>query len=1026
MGEQKKPAVSSTGEDQIADGQIVNGSELSARDTGPGTRRLRMSVSRRFVDKMPLGIGAFVDDWENVKFTIDELIEHVRAGLAYCAELKGPRERMNFQASDLVSVDIDHGMSVDEALTNPLVANHAAFIYTTANHSTASPRFRIVFVLPQTIMRVPAIENVARALALRLCGDAAATDAARLFFGSSAGTVHRIDQTLGAQMLADLLTQGAAAKVRKEGSIRSGLFLATDELVRLADGSVHPLAGIDGKPACFCPYHADNNASAFVVRSQRGVAGVHCSTCRQTFWPMEVPEYDFTDFVEKAKATGDTRREGDESLRGVHVSIVNGRRPTPQILKPGLTFIRSEKGTGKTEALRRLASKGRVLVVGHRRLLSRQIASRLGIDSYLDRHLPPGYRKEKEATILPYFEGYEEKAEQTEYSGASRWKGNEDPRLNRFAVSIDSLEIVPVHKPYDIVVIDESEQVFAHFLADTIDDPRRNRLLTLLTHIVCNAKSVIALDADLGWITYNALSRMAVDEAGTILKPRHIWINEERPFAGRILEVHKSDRVLVGELFEEIRAGKRCFVTSSSRKRVQKLAASINANIPGCRTLLISSDNRGDAQDRFIARPADEFMNYDVVLASPSLGTGVDITFSAGREVVDSVYGFCDPLPLTHLDFDQQLSRVRHPKATKVWISPETSSFETAVDVARRDIVTAAKYKDIMIGWDSDGRPVFSENDPLIELAASVTAQRRASCNSIKKHFLEHKRRQGYKIVEVEHSEVQDNEGRAALALGTELDEERYAERLLAAKVVTEREYERIRTRMHNDQAVTESERWDVARTTLELFYREAASGQLIRKDDRGTYREVVRMFERTRVRLRNPTRPELDPLVGARPLVLRNNMSAAELMARLLRSTPLVVDGRIADDATFTKDDLAPLVEFCRRNRALIETQLRENVRADLATKPVQQLGRLLKRIGLRLEVVSSRRSQGIRTRRYRLRPADLSQLRAITGRRREIEGWQSIADRYWPAASDDLALGRSDDEDLWEREWLLNIEKS
>ena len=44
-----------------------------------------------------------------------------------------------------------------------------------------------------------------------------------------------------------------------------------------------------------------------------------------------------------------------------------------------------------------------------------------------------------------------------------------------------------------------------------------------------------------------------------------------------------------------------------------------------------------------------------MLLGSPSIGTGIDITFPDGECRVDRVFGFFSPFVNTHTDIDQQL-----------------------------------------------------------------------------------------------------------------------------------------------------------------------------------------------------------------------------------------------------------------------------------------------------------------------------------------------------------------------------------
>jgi hypothetical protein len=160
--------------------------------------------------------------------------------------------------------------------------------------------------------------------------------------------------------------------------------------------------------------------------------------------------------------------------------MVSGRPAPPEIL-PGVTMIKSPKGSGKTRSLARLTSGAKsLLLIGHRRSLIRQSCHRLGLECYLDQG-------------DDYLEG-----------------------LPRLGICVDSLARVPSKEKYGVVVLDESEQLLGHFLSDTLDrtgGPGRDRLFVEFRHRVRSAEKVIALDADLSWISFRTLTRM-VGEPG--------------------------------------------------------------------------------------------------------------------------------------------------------------------------------------------------------------------------------------------------------------------------------------------------------------------------------------------------------------------------------------------------------------------------------------------------------------------------------------------------------------------------------
>jgi hypothetical protein len=90
-----------------------------------------------------------------------------------------------------------------------------------------------------------------------------------------------------------------------------------------------------------------------------------------------------------------------------------------------------------------------------------------------------------------------------------------DIKKNQFGVCFDSIYKVSYdQEPYDIVLVDEVEQVLAHLLSSTVRD--RYGYFRAFKQIISNAKSVVALDADLGWTSYLTLTSM---RASSRIKP---------------------------------------------------------------------------------------------------------------------------------------------------------------------------------------------------------------------------------------------------------------------------------------------------------------------------------------------------------------------------------------------------------------------------------------------------------------------------------------------------------------------------
>ncbi|ACL58292.1 hypothetical protein [Methylobacterium nodulans] len=400
---------------------------------------------------------------------------------------------------------------------------------------------------------------------------------------------------------------------------------------------------------------------------------------------------------------------------------------------------------------------------------------------------------------------------------------------------------------------------------------------------------------------------------------------------------------------------------------------------------------------------------------------------------MDAVFGFCEPKINTHLDFDQQLARVRHPGIAKIWIAPRRFNFETHLDVVRHDIPRAGLYKDMLDGFGDDGKPRFVEDDPLIEMAALVKSAQRASKNNLRGNFIRYKQAQGCTIVHVGKNLDRSVDGYAALKRGEALAGEELEARIMGASVLTQPDFEQVQKALEAGDVVSEAIRSSYNRTRLELFYRAEASPELVRLDRGGRGRREVRLFQEvTRLPPEAVPANPLEPLHRDLSFIGDARRDLAPTLVRLLRLTPLwrehrhdplpmgvsvseagrlappldawllVPDGRVAGsfdaEAVLDTRDLQTLARFMIDNKEPLESLLGCEVRADVLKKPAQQLGQVLGLHGLAHTGAGTLKISGRKIRRYRLDATALSAMEGIVARRERKKGWAFLVDRYGP----------------------------
>jgi hypothetical protein len=115
-----------------------------------------------------------------------------------------------------------------------------------------------------------------------------------------------------------------------------------------------------------------------------------------------------------------------------------------------------------------------------------------------------------------------------------------------------------------------------------------------------------------------------------------------------------------------------------------------------------------------------------------------------------------------------------------------------------------------------------------------------------------------------------------------------------------------------------------------------------------------------------------------------------------LLKLTPLMSEGRLNSEAVIQQSDLAEFTNVLLKHKAVIETHLGIDIRRDVKAKPVQQLGRILRLLGLRLERCGSNKREGQKTCQYRLVPKSLAGLKAII-QARKAQGQRQFGGRLF-----------------------------
>lgn len=970
---------------------------------------MRISVNTQVVNKNKTGIA---QAWNAVDFSIDDLVNHVREGHAFSYVYRdSKRHSDNFERADYLMVDIDHkdgkpSLQIDDARDSAFVKRYGSVIYTTCSHTDDKHHFRIVFELEEPILDPIALMEASNGLIQKFQADEACKDAARISFGNSNATVWTLGNKLPTTVVTELRIEGREwVQARNKGAIRatskgradnmtvhSSLTLSPDMEIELPNGTWTALKFAPKGTATHCPKHIpDRNASAVVVKNRYGINGIHCSACSRTYWTDRsktgFKENAFDEVVNQcdikvvAPRFNEVFGEDEFSQRAIasfiekHVDQFSVRTNSryllpPKISLPGTTIIKSPKGSGKTEYLKQVIQSARqnnqsVLIVGHRVALLKSMADRLGVTCYVQDE-----RLEYNEDGTP-----SDRVERIYASPASY-----------YAVCLDSLQrrIDTQERRYDIVIIDEVEQVLSHLVSSGTLGVSREGVYKTLRYFLRNASYRYLLDADahLPTLRFADLVGTVHDQQTTTLLVNE-YATEERE-----VRLYKSNNHLISELFEAISAGKRVYFCSNSRKDALDISEMIAQKFGDTRRVMTITSANSDKADvrEFLKNISNEFLQNDVLIGSPSIGTGIDISFPDGAQRVDAVFGLFNASITTHFDIDQQLGRVRNPGEMHVWISPEVFNFESDPEIIKHDLV---RYVDEMkrhaVIDDRTGAVTPSHDAEFLELSANVIGRERFSMNRLRKNWIQHRESQGWRIIEVERDDLSSQAGSALVrdARDARIKKETWA--IMVAEQIDDSAAAFLMRRRERT-SLSDAEKASLERHFIEDFFKQEVTEQLVSVFDGGRIRNRLSRFESLL------THANGKPTYGSEAFHHqdRDRMLGAELLVALLDTAGVrsAKNGLFHVNKEYLAADLRAFASMCLAHKNDIENLLGVQVRGDVVAKPTQQLGDLLKLIGVEHRCVRrARRKDGGKDYFYQLDSDSIAFMQGIYARRRKAE---------------------------------------
>lgn len=614
-----------------------------------------------------------------------------------------------------------------------------------------------------------------------------------------------------------------------------------------------------------------------------------------------------------------------------------------------LVALKAPKGTGKTQFLEGVASDaiaaGKwVLVVGHRVQLVEALCHRFG---------------------LPYI---------------TEVRSSETGARLGYGLCIDSLHpgsqarFNAENWRNGVVIFDESEQVIWHALNSSTCQTERipilRELKILLGNVLQGNGKVFLADADLSDLSIDFVRSLAgVDVKSWVV------VNEWLPGPGDCWNVHnykgKNPSGLVDALETHIADGGRPFVVCSAQKAKSKwgtrtLESHFAKVFPDKRILRIDSESIADPTHPAFGCVADLNVilgNYDIILASPSIETGVSIDL---RGHFTSVWGIFQGVQ-AETSCRQALARLREPVERHIWVAPygigKIGNGSTSVKsvLSSQHKLARANIKLLQDSTLDDIEIDFQPNS--LKTWARMAVRVNLGMGNYRQAILDGLAAEGHQIFEM--GEVTSDSVKDAVTETRDENHQAEAQAIAASPGITSDEFDLLT----EQKAKTQAERNTERKHLLELRYGVPVEADLVLRDDDGWYPQLRLHYfltvGREFLQMRDGQRARAQSEKGS-GAIWTPDLNKAQLCASVAAMERLGVLGLVdsARESRASDDDLQRMEELTKGNPWDIKAAFNLSINDKDTRIAIAQ--KLLGKLGLKLDCLRREGSRGDRQRVY------------------------------------------------------------
>jgi hypothetical protein len=405
------------------------------------------------------------------------------------------------------------------------------------------------------------------------------------------------------------------------------------------------------------------------------------------------------------------------------------------------------------------------------------------------------------------------------------------------------------------IILDEVEQFIWHLLSSTTEvGKHRVEIIQNLAMALRGARRIYLSDADLSPIAIEFIQ-------GLLGYKAPVWVLENtwQPPQGT-KKVYRyqggSPDALVSNLTEAIANGEKALIHTSGQKEkskwgTQSLESMLLKRFPDKSILRIDAESVADPGHPaygVMERLNDTLGSYDIVIASPTIETGVSIDM-AGH--FNSVWAIAWGIQTVEA-VAQALERLRENVPRHVWVNAQAlpglrvgAGEKTAKSLLHCTHARVGKQIAILTqaGIDTDGANFgFEVNQAALWAWARRGSQINRTIDKYADCVFQKLEDEGYEVLDPEAGDTEPDTVTEAIEAARDENYQRWVEQRAIAPDVSYREKEALEKK----RALTKTERAILAKASLKERYGVEITSQLIEFDDDGGYSKLRLLYHLT------------------------------------------------------------------------------------------------------------------------------------------------------------------------------------